>query len=136
MTKVPPLLNPPPRSWAPAALFGVVLAIVLSAHLSSAVNFQLPKCGLKAATGVPCPTCGGTRALRALALFDVSGALKWNPIVTVAALASLAIFILWITLPTEKFRELQRRLQSKPFALFAIVALIANWIYVILTLPG
>lgn len=136
MTKVPPLLNPPPRSWAPAALFGVVLAIVLSAHLSAAINFQLPKCALKATTGIPCPTCGGTRALRALALCDFSGALKWNPIVTVAALTSLAIFILWIALPSEKFGKIQKRLLSKPFALFAVFALIANWIYVILTLPG
>ena len=41
-------------------------------------------------TGLPCPTCGATRALLALARLDPVAALAWNPLVTLAVLAFLA----------------------------------------------
>ena len=31
---------------------------------------------------MPCPTCGGTRALLALARLDLGAAAAWNPLVT------------------------------------------------------
>ena len=36
--------------------------------------------------GVPCLTCGSTRALLALARFDVGQALSWNPLAAAAAI--------------------------------------------------
>jgi hypothetical protein len=45
-------------------------------------------CPLKTATGLPCPTCGSTRALWALLAGDIPGAFRWNP--AVAAGSALA----------------------------------------------
>jgi hypothetical protein len=42
-------------------------------------------CPLKTMTGLPCPTCGCTRALEALVAGDVAGAIRWNPAVVAGA---------------------------------------------------
>ena len=44
-------------------------------------------CTFKAMTGLPCFTCGGTRAAARLARLDVAGALAMNPLVAVGAMA-------------------------------------------------
>src|SRR5688572_19448226 len=56
-------------------------------------------CFFKAATGIPCMTCGSTRALARLASLDLAGALRVNPLATVA-LSSVLVFglvelVLW-----------------------------------------
>jgi hypothetical protein len=67
--------------WGGAALAGAA-----AAPFASAFEAGAPPCAFHALTGVPCPTCGGTRALLALARLDVPAALAWNPLVTAAAL--------------------------------------------------
>lgn len=47
-------------------------------------------CPLLELTGIPCPTCGGTRALLALAAADLPAALAWNPLVAVAGIVAAA----------------------------------------------
>jgi hypothetical protein len=42
-------------------------------------------CPLKTITGLPCPTCGSTRALAALLAGEFGVALRWNPAVVAAA---------------------------------------------------
>lgn len=70
------------------ALLGA--AIVLGGVVASLLHldrFPLPMCVFKAVTGVPCLTCGATRALVRLAHFDALGALAMNPLVALGALA-------------------------------------------------
>jgi hypothetical protein len=67
--------------WGGAALAGAATAPFARALASAS-----PGCLFRAVTGVPCPTCGGTRALLALARLDVPAALAWNPLVTLGAL--------------------------------------------------
>jgi Na+-driven multidrug efflux pump len=50
-----------------------------------------PRCLFRAWTGLPCPFCGGTRALRALARGDWVEALYHNPL----ALGVVAAAVLW-----------------------------------------
>jgi hypothetical protein len=49
-----------------------------------------PACLFHALTGLPCPSCGATRAVVALADGDVGRALAFNPLVTLGVLAFLA----------------------------------------------
>jgi hypothetical protein len=51
----------------------------------------LPPCLMRAATGLPCPTCGGTHALVDLAHGRLASAFTANPLVSLGTLA----LVLW-----------------------------------------
>ena len=65
---------------------GVALALVALAPLADRVAANLPDCFFRSVTGVPCPTCGGTRAALALSRLDLAGAFHANPLVSLALL--------------------------------------------------
>jgi hypothetical protein len=92
----------------------------------------LPGCPLRRWTGIPCPTCGGTRAVVSLAGGDVVGALSLNPLVTVGAVAFVAFGLaapLWLALG-GKVPELS---SLPPWVRVALVAaLLASWAWVVL----
>ena len=54
----------------------------------------VPPCLFHALTGMPCPGCGTTRAVLALARADVGAALAWNPLATSALLVGGAACLL------------------------------------------
>jgi hypothetical protein len=62
---------------------GVVLA--LFAVLLLAVVFEAPLCPTAALLGVPCPGCGLTRATLSLLHGDLTGALRFHPLVPLLA---------------------------------------------------
>ena len=86
-------------------------------------------CLLRAATGVPCPTCGGTRAATALVGGDVGAAIAWNPLVIV----SLALIAIWFGMRVALLRRVVvvRRRWLVPVVMFVVV--LANWAYVLAT---
>ena len=67
--------------WGAAAF-----AVLLLSPLAPALSGRLPPCFFRTATGFPCLTCGGTRALLGLLSGDLLEALHANPLVTVALL--------------------------------------------------
>ena len=83
-------------------------------------------CLLNAATGIPCPLCGGTRAAASLATGAPLEALAWNPLVTVAIAAGVisgaALLLGW------KPPDAVRRLLNGRVAL---AALALNWAWLI-----
>ncbi len=74
-----------------AALWGVAAAGALALRpfwLVLAPTMQA--CPLRTLTGIPCPTCGTTRAAVAFLHGDLLGAFVWNPLAAVAAVAFFA----------------------------------------------
>jgi 1,6-anhydro-N-acetylmuramate kinase len=85
-------LRPPLREerqllflWGAAALALLVLAPALPALAS-----VLPACPFRELTGLPCLTCGTTRAALSVLDRDLAGALRFNPLATLAGIAFLA----------------------------------------------
>lgn len=68
------------------AVMGVIgLSIARWVPIATLIPFW--GCGFRKMTGIPCPGCGLTRVADRVAHFNVLGALKANPLGTVAALA-------------------------------------------------
>jgi hypothetical protein len=65
---------------------GAALVCAAAAPLAPALARGLPPCPFRALMGIPCLTCGSTRALLALARFDVGAAFSWNPLAAAAGI--------------------------------------------------
>lgn len=75
-----------------ALLLGAWGGAALAAYgVSRVTGREVIVCPLRRWTGVPCPTCGGTRAAVALAMLEPGRALALNPLVTVG----LVVLPLW-----------------------------------------
>jgi hypothetical protein len=119
--------DPLTRWLAVASLALLVLAALLLRRAPE-------PCFLHHQLGIPCPTCGGTRAIAALAAGRVGDALAANPLVAAGCLA-LAGWAVWGVAATlvprwrvtvEAPPRLGRRLLWIGLGLVA-----ANWIYLI-----
>ena len=110
------------RRWRWAAPLGLLLALWLIRWAAEA-GFPLPACGFRQATGLPCPGCGSTRALLALAGGDVAGAWRFNPLATTLTLGFALAGGVWIT---------GRRIVWRAWGFRLLVVLIfANWLYLL-----
>ncbi len=126
------------RARAGATPLGMILGVLgagalLLARLFDPARLGFTVCVLKATTGVPCPTCGGTRALHHLAHFDFATALAMNPLVTLAALGLVpwALADLWL-MRTGRALDLQADTRgARLIAACAGVALLVNWLYLL-----
>lgn len=113
---------------------GITLLAGAAVKLLQLDRLGFPICYFKAATGLPCATCGGTRALAQLASWDVVGALAMNPLVTLGLLGVLA----WAAADAwqwSRARRLSIPIGPRAGAVLrigAVVALLANWIYLLL----
>lgn len=52
-------------------------------------------CLLRSVTGIPCPLCGSTRSVEALADFDLARALFLNPAGVLAVALAVAVLVVW-----------------------------------------
>jgi Protein of unknown function (DUF2752) len=116
-----------------AILGALAMAVLALTRLFDPTHLGFTVCVLKATTGVPCPTCGGTRALHQLAHFDLAGAWTLNPLVTLGVFALLpwALADAWL-MRTGRALDLQADTRgARLCAVGAAVALLANWIYLL-----
>ena len=88
-------------------------------------------CALHALTGVPCPTCGATRAASALAHGRIATALAWNPLAALCLSAGLAggpVAPAWVLMrgPLPTWRP------GRWTRVLLCAALAGNWLYLVL----
>ncbi|HVO09959.1 MAG TPA: DUF2752 domain-containing protein [Vicinamibacteria bacterium] len=142
MSELPPATAARPlvRVWAqPGApptglVFGAISALAgLAVSVLHLDRLPLTLCLFKGMTGLPCPTCGGTRALGRLFAGDLAGAVLMNPL---AALGALLVFG-WaiadlVLLPTRRALalELHPRL-AQVLRATAVVLLLLNWAFLL-----
>jgi hypothetical protein len=147
MTKDRTNLAPPRQEPEPAGGRGsreplwwllAMLGAAALARVAMQWKIPLPACHFKQFTGAPCPFCGGTRTLRSAAELDLWAAFQFNPLIFLAGVAVLGWFALWLI---DRFRtaKLQPRIQSWfqrwPVWWIAGGLVLANWVYLIQTLP-
>jgi hypothetical protein len=131
----PPPLRLMAREGPPLGLiFGAIGAlgavVVGLLHLD---RMKLPLCYVKALTGLPCPTCGSTRAAGRLFDLDLPGAFAMNPLATLAALA-IAAWALGDLVLLPRRRVLGIEVAPRAAAALRIgivVAAVLNWAYLL-----
>jgi hypothetical protein len=111
---------------------GASLATIALARLTPRLGPLVPACPVRAWVGLPCPTCGTTRALMALGHLDFATAVAWNPLVALSIVV-LVVGGLVAGLAAAAGRgvpdppgELPRTLR-----LAALLVLAANWLYLV-----
>jgi hypothetical protein len=99
-----------------------VIGIVAKFCLTMGLAWRCPALSL---LGIPCPSCGSTRAFAALAEFDLIRALKLNPLMVIGIFA----------LPFLCFESaVPMRWKAYGWPIFG-TAVLVNWIYLLLFLP-
>jgi hypothetical protein len=95
-----------------------------------------PLCTFRAITGLPCLTCGSTRAFGRLAAFDLRAAFLFQPLVTSLAL----LVLLWALVDLAllvRGRALVFRCSGREarwLGLGLLILALANWGYLVATL--
>jgi len=84
----------PRLPWLALAVLGTALSGALLAWMVGTLHVALPPCPLKAALGIPCATCGGTRCALALASGHLREAFRWHPVLALSVLLS-PVALLW-----------------------------------------
>ena len=89
-----------------------------------------PLCLFRVLTGRPCPTCGATRMVMAVARGDLQGAVACNPLMFAAGVVALGLWalrigfrrrIIWIT--SARSREI--------LTVALVMAVLVNWAYLL-----
>ena len=104
----------------------LVIGVVVVAYYSICNIFNIT-CPIKYMTGVPCPTCGMTRAMLALMRLDIKGYIEYNPMA----------FFMFLTVFLYLHREHVKSVKIKKWIdLCAVVVLTVNSIVYFLRLIG
>ena len=114
-------------------LWGTVVVVLLAlVPYAWQLAGSLPVCTFKAIVGIPCPTCGITRTILALADLEFSMALRTNPLGAVLLTAFLAGGLV-AGVSAIRGRPLKEpRWSLRPIERLGLAAVIvANWAYLI-----
>lgn len=120
-------LSKPERQWRSAQMLGWPLALLGAPLVLSAGD--LPLCGFRHLTGVPCPLCGGTRACAALADGDFLVAWQLNPgLMVLLALAAAHSLQLGIEAWTGRQVQPRWRIGANAWRV-GLAVLLASWVF-------
>ncbi len=98
-------------------------------------GLRAPVCVFHRLTGLPCLTCGSTRAFADLLRGDLAGALRLQPLAVVGggALVAAATVYAWYFLVRRRVPHVRLGGMERRLVWVALVAaLVLNWVYLIL----
>jgi hypothetical protein len=124
-----------PRPYLVAGYLG---SAAVAAQFAQAHGLPMPVCWFREFTGLPCPTCGGTRCLLAMGHLDFVSALRFNPLIAIGCVG-LALWIV-IALFDRAFRtgvtvKIRRIMSNWPVLQISGALVVFNWIYLLWALP-
>jgi hypothetical protein len=117
-------------------LYGSITLLVLCAARFLPILSISPSCVFKGITGIPCPTCGSTRAAIFLSRGDVAAALTMNPLATLGFIAAVLYFfysIVTLIFDLPRISFTLREPEKQAVRVAAIMLLLVQWIYLIAT---
>jgi hypothetical protein len=118
-------------------IYGGIVLLALVAGRFLPVLALAPPCGFKTLTGVPCPTCGSTRAIVHLSHGDVASAFFMNPLVfavSVAALVYLFYSLFTFLFAAPRMVVALSGNEKDRLRVLVVLFVLANWLYLFFTL--
>lgn len=130
--------------------FGILarigLAVLVAGLRSLVADGSVPRllgqqaCAMRERTGLPCPNCGATRALVALADGRLPEAMVFHPFWTLAALTLLGATLVWFVSPSTvraAVKNLRFRRTLRPLLWLPLGLWLGLWIiWVVLAMRG
>jgi uncharacterized protein DUF2752 len=115
---------------------GIVLAVLFIPWFYPVLSMS-PSCAFRGLAGVPCPTCGSTRAIVHLSHGEITSALAMNPIVSLVIVLSVLYFFYSVITqafdcPRIGFILTEREKNAARVA--AMLLLLTHWGWLVLTL--
>lgn len=119
--------------WAGVGLASLLLLSVLALKFAAPFASLLPRCVMYGVLGLPCPTCGTTRAFLAYARGDFAAAFLANPLTAMIymSLFAAAGVLLAATVFNKNVLNYCNAAQPTIVRRMAALALGANWIYLL-----
>jgi uncharacterized protein DUF2752 len=117
-------------------IYGGISIIALCIARSVPVLSLAPSCVFKVLTGFPCPTCGATHSVVALARGEVTASFMMNPLMALCLLAGILVFIYSLVALTFNLPHIYMILSSREqnaLKTGAIILILAQWAYLITT---
>lgn len=118
--------------------FGVVFMSLCAAGAVISVVLPrgwIPPCRLHQTTGLPCPTCGSHRAIRALLSGDILNAFLAQPLGTLLILSAALYWLYALTTVIFKLPRFRPGISSRSKRLICcglLIAILLNWLYLYL----
>ena len=117
-----------------AIFLGIGVAGTAAVALLGLDRLPILVCTFRAVTGLPCLTCGATRAAARLFFGDFAGAFAMNPLATMGAVALVPWGIADLALLTRGRAlavEIARPAAAWALRGLAVAAVVANWAYLV-----
>lgn len=121
--------------YYPPLVFAAVGAAALLAYWNVPALLRWPACGMQRWFGLPCPFCGGTRALESLAQGDWLAGLLWNPLVMLACGLAAGWFGLWAVERLSGVRWGLPKWSGRSPGIVGVGLVVLNWLYLLFFLP-
>lgn len=117
--------------WWAVVVCGVWIALAGTAViLQQQLNDDMPLCPLKLATDYPCPTCGLSRGVLAIARGDILAAWLYNPLVFTMLGYGIVLAVLRLGFARRVRWNLSPRQRRWAWAIL-IAAILADWVYLV-----
>ncbi len=106
---------------------------IVGAFIVLAYVFGITICPLRRLTGIPCPTCGSTRAFVLLLKGDVSGAVSLQPLISLAMLVCPLLYTLSLAILGVRRTQtvIAGASRNRLFWFTVVCAALLNWAYMI-----
>ena len=116
-----------------AIIISIIAGYFFLYHFSSSLEANHSVCLFKNITGIPCPSCGTTRASIKLLHGEFINSILLNPLGFLVGIA-LSISIFWMSFDIYKNKEtflpfIKKDFVNKYIIIFAVLLTLANWIW-------